>query len=80
MKKNRKAVSKNEMMKGKWKRQIMLEKDYTDSAPNGGRTTGSPHRIYAIWTCSRSLYETGRNIQTGERNIGGIRKRFRKAV
>ena len=45
-----------------------------------GRTTGSPHRIYAIWTCSRSLYETGRNIQTGERNIGGIRKRFRKAV
>ena len=30
MKKNRKAVSKNEMMKGKWKRQIMLEKDYTE--------------------------------------------------
>ena len=30
MKKNRKSVSKNEMMKGKWKRQIMLEKDYTE--------------------------------------------------
>lgn len=81
MKKNRKAVSKNEMMKGKWKRQIMLEKDYTEQCSEWmAERLEALNRIYAIWTCSRSLYETGRNIQTGERNIGGIRKRFRKAV
>ena len=75
MKKNRKAVSKNEMMKGKWKKQIMLEKDYTEQC-----SEWMAERLEALIEYMQYGHATGRNIQTGERNIGGIRKRFRKAV